>query len=382
MSEAAFAERTIRDRLGPWPIVLLLTTASAIQDSTVLDHFWAYAAGHDLWIAILLGSAVAAVGVFGILALLARFPGIEWVDVLRRILGPVAGPVVLLYVGLFFVDGTLAGREFEFMSALVGVNGVIPPVIFMSGLFAVSLYGAFLGIEVVSRVNTFLLLFIDIPLGIVLMFLSADRMSLGRLLPVAFGDWHGIWISTLLEVGQLGSFVLLLLLAPRSRERGRTLSTASLVALALIAIMALGHTMGPALSFGQAQAQLFWPTYSELRTIDVARFVTNLDVVGVILLVHGFWLESTVSLWAGATLLGRLFRVRDVRRVLVPITVAAWALALWGITTDVQDLAWRYAIDTVWQPALGFGVPLVLLAGVRVRAAARSRRVSGPAPTT
>lgn len=383
MSQEAFADRSVRERLGPWPIVLLLTTIGAIQDSTVLDHFWAYAAGHDLWIAILLGTGIAALGVLGLLALSARFPGLEWTDVLRRTLGPLAGPMVCAYAALFFVDAALAGREFELMSGLVGNAGVIPPVIFLTGLFTVSLYGGYLGIEVVSRVNAFLLIFVDIPLGILLMIVSADRMSLGRVLPVAYGDWHGIWVSTLLEVGQLGSFVLLMVLTPRSRERGRALSRASLLALGLIAVMALGHSMGPALSFGEAQARLFWPTYSELRTVDVARFLTNLDVVGVVLLVHGFWLESTVSLWAAATLLGRLFGVRDTRRLLLPLTLGAWAFALWGITGDVQDLRWRYTLDSVVQPILGFGVPLLLLAGTRVRSKRRRRsRRREPASAT
>lgn len=166
-------------RVSAWQLALLLVTVSAIEDSTTIDHWLARRVGEDLWLSILLAVPFAVIGVWVLFALADRHPQEDLAGILARLTGPLAWPLVVLYAGLFLADATVTLRAFGSLSRLLGLMEMTPFVAFDVGLGIAAVYGAWLGIEVVARVNAFALLFVDIPIGVLLAFFSVNHQKLG-----------------------------------------------------------------------------------------------------------------------------------------------------------------------------------------------------------
>lgn len=131
--------------------------------------------------------------------------------------------------------------------------------------------------------------------------------------------------------------------------------------MALIVVMALGHGLGPVLTFGSSVGEYEWPAYEQVRSILLGRFVQNLDWVAVILWTHGFLIEVAVFVYAAALTLAKLFGLRS-QRPLVPVlgALAVAASLLVGETQRVLLLE-RWFLDAYGFVVLGWVVPLSLL---------------------
>lgn len=373
-------------RLGRWQLVLLLVTIPAVEDGTLIDHWLARVVGVGGWISILLAVPVTLVGVLVLFALADRHPRDDLAQMLLRLTGPLAYPLGIAYAALFLADGAFSLREYGMLSRLVGFMSFTPYAIFAVGLMAVALYGACLGIEVVARVNAAVLLCLDIPLGILLALLSLNHQKLARALPVlAHGLSPVLWGSWLV-VGKFGELVLLLVFLPLVAQGRTDARRATLWGVMLITVMALGHELGPVLTFGSSIREVEWPVYSQIRSIMLARFVANLDWVAVILWTHGFLIEITTFTYAASLTLASLFGMRS-HRPLIPWLLAV-VLAGSFFTGRIQDgvLLYRWMLDSYGFVAFGWVLPLLLLGlslwrGTGTRQPLRPRWRRDAAPT-
>jgi spore germination protein KB len=348
-------------RISAWQLALILVTVMAIQDSTSLDHWLAWRVGNDLWISLLLAAPCAVAGVLLLTALADRHPGSDLAEILLRTAGPLAYPLGLAYAGLFLADAFLSAREFGTLSRLLSFMNLTPYLVFAAGLVTVAVYGAWLGIEVLARVNAAFLLFVDIPLGVLLAGLSINHQSIARLLPIlADGPAPVMW-GTWLIVAKFGEFVVLLVFLPLVAEGRAQARRISVWAVLLVTVMALGHTVGAVLTFGPAVRSIEWPTYSQVRSIVVARFIANLDWVAVILWVHGFVIEVATFIYAAALMLAKLFRARSQRGFILPLGAVTLVASRLTGRTEPAVLLYRWWLDGYGFMAMGWLLPLLLL---------------------
>jgi spore germination protein KB len=362
-------------RVSPWQVALLLVTAVAIQDSTSINRLLTPLAGRDLWISILLAVPPGFAGVLVLLALAGRHRGRDLAALLRDLLGPLAYPVALAYAALFLAAAAESGAEFTALSHLVFIS--TPPSAFEAPLVLAAAYASYLGVEVLARVNSLLLLGVSVPLGVILLFLFAGQEHLVYLLPVLARGLPRVLAGARLVLGTLGEFVLLLVLLPLT-ERPRAAARASLWALAIACATALGHNLGPLLVFGDAARRFTWPLFEQVDAIDVGRFLERLDVVAIWLWVHGIWLEVALFLHAAALTLANLFGLRSHRPLVGPLAALIFAGAL-AVPNQAVSMRLRWDLDAVAFPLAGFGVPLLLLvwSAVRGRRPARGERLPG-----
>jgi spore germination protein KB len=344
-------------RLGGWQVLWLVVAVGATEDSTVLNRLLTPLAGRDLWISILLAAPFALLGVAAILAA-GRSVAPQGLGALCRQLPPAIGyPLGLAYAALFLAQATVSAAEFTGVSHQV--FHATPPSAFLLPLIAVALYGCMLGLEVIARVNAALLLLVDVPLGIALALIALHQEKLTRLLPVLASGWgpplQGAW----LVFGFFGQFSILLALWPAlPRELPRAFP---LWSVASVTFMALGHNLGPLLTFGQAATIFTYPEYQQVRVLQAGRFLERLDVVAVWLWVHGFWIEVALFLYAATAMVTDMVSVRRPLRLAVTFAVAVYLAALLGVPDQSVSEALRRELDTVAFPLLGFGVPLLML---------------------
>lgn len=236
----------------------------------------------------------------------------------------------------------------------------MPEGAFLVLLVGCAVWAAWLGIEVVARVNAAILWLIDVPLGIILTILSTNHESFVRLLPILANGWAPVLDMARFMVGKTGEFVVILVYAT-AIEGPAQLPRASVWGFAFLVVMALGHSVGPALTFGQSVSDITWPAYSQIRSIEFARFVENLAVTAVIFWVHGFWLETTLFLDAAARTTARLLGLRSHRKLLLLFGPAIFGL-VYLIPTQAATLDDRRLLDSWGYLILGIGIPVLLLA--------------------
>ncbi len=364
-------------RLGIWQLMLLLVTTAVIQDSSTVDHWLARLVGVHAWLPVVLALPLALGGVSLLVALADRHPHRDLAGILRELLGPLAYPLVLLIALVFVADAALTLREFGLASGELGFWGFTPFWVFATGMALVAVYGAFLGIEVLARVNSFVLLFMELPIGLLFTLFTVNHERLVRLLPLLPRGFAPVLRGTWLMLGVFGQFLLLLvLLAEVHGGRGRAGQVARRGVL-LISAIALGHSVGPALTFGPSVRVINWPLYGQVRSIFLARFIANVDWMVVMLWVHGFLIEVALFVYAAARLLTTLFALRSPRTLIPGLGALALAGSFVVGTTAEMMLRRRWYEDAYALVALGWLLPLLLLGISLLRG---HRRQPAPAP--
>jgi len=149
----------------------------------------------------------------------------------------------------------------------------------------------------------------------------------------------------------------------------------ALWAIVAVGILFVGPIIGSTTVFGiDAVRTMAYPTFEELKRIEVAEFVANLDVLGVFLWTLGSFIKAAVFLWAAATGVASLANVSDYRRLVTPLSVIAVGLAF--ATGTSRPMIHRFLNKTypVYGIAVGILLPLLLALWAWVR---RPRDASG-----
>ncbi len=365
------AKHRVPLKIGHWELAFLLTTMAAGQESTVFNSIMTPIVGRDIWLSVLLGMGLGALAVVIWSALMARFPreGIE--TIAAQLLGPLRWPFLVAFVVLMTVYAAIAGRTFTSLSAIIFPT--TPPPMFVVPLFALAVYGGILGIQVVARVNQLLLFYVDVPAGMILSMLLMGQQRMQRILPILAHGWVPVVSGGLMMMGLYSQLAMVLIFAPATVSLQK-LKGALLAAVGMIGLMAMGHNVGPVLQFGALAKQLAWPSFAQLRLIQVGRDIQRLDVFAVVLWVHGYWILVVMNLKASSLLLKRLFHFDQDHWILAGLAIAAYGLST--VVAATQDVLFREVqLLNQWIfPSLGLGFPLLLLGLAAIRGSRRKHQ--------
>lgn len=354
-------------RISAWQLALLLAIIPMIEDGTAINHWLAWRVGIDQWVSVLIALPLTLAGVAMFFRLANRFPGSGLVEILLRTIGPLGYGVAIAYVLLFLCDAALSVREFGVLSREISFMSLTPYGVFAVILLLVVVYGAWLGIEVVARVNVAFFLYVDMPLGIALSALSVNHDRISRLLPImAHGVEPVLWGVWLL-VGKFGELVLLLVFLPLVGEQRQRARAVTLWSVVISTALTLEQCVGPVLMFGSSVRLTTWPWFSQVRAIFVARFITNLEWMMVIFWIHGFLVETSMFLYGASLMLTKMFGARDRR----PFLLAMAGVVLVGSfilgRTQAGMLEERWMLDAYGFLVMAWLVPLILLGIALVR---------------
>ncbi|NMP23195.1 GerAB/ArcD/ProY family transporter [Sulfobacillus harzensis] len=355
-----------------------MATLGAGQESTVFNTIVTGIAGRDVWLCVVLGIGVGLLAMGLWIVLMRQFPG-QGIDTMAEAtLGPLRWPFLLAIVAVLTGYAALSGRAFTSLSAMIFPT--TPPPFFVTPLVGLAVLAGFLGLQPTARVNQILLLYVDIPAGILLSLLLTGQQRMTRLLPLLAHGWGPVLSGSLIMVGLFSQLSMVLILAPNTTDLKR-LKPALLTCVAMVGAMALGHNTGPILQFGDLAKEMSWPDFAQLRLIQVGRDIQRLDVFAVVLWVHGYWILLTLNLKSSALLLKRLFRQPSDRWFLVALGAAAWLGAPLSAASQPVLLREVQAVNQWLFPSLGIGFPLMVLGlarlmGKRGRPAQHTTKIS------
>ncbi|WP_367306908.1 GerAB/ArcD/ProY family transporter [Alicyclobacillus acidocaldarius] len=280
----------------------------------------------DAWISgfgLLLGAVMCAVIS---LAHARLFPGRTLTQAAIDVLGPVLGRAYgIWYLAYGFVTMATIGRE---MSAFIGIS-VLPntPDFLVSALaFAVSMYLAYLGIEVVARVNEFIL-----PLAAVVspvLFLLAARLfDTSSFQPLLGDPASAAWRAAVVPAFAYGLEFAIALQWVSALRSPRTLPWDILIAGAISAFVLSALVTLTVGVLGQPARYLNYPVLELVRAIRQGKFVERLDT----LYVMGVAITLVLKLATFQLAVGEA--VKDVsgspERTWIPVPVAllGWSLS-------------------------------------------------------
>lgn len=330
-------------------------------------------AKQDSWIA---GLAATLLGVllsvlYGALA--RRFPGQNPSEYGLCVLGPVLGRAVALLLSAFSLHtGAVVVREFGELMVTV-LMPETPMLAFILCQVLVACTAARGGLEVIARVNEF---WAPILLAAMLAIfaLVAKDAEWGLLRPVLGAGWTPVLRGSFVPTAWMGESIILLYAAACLRRPER--STSALLAGALMAglFLSLGAVINVAILGPEMVGRRAFPTLQVARIVEVARFITRIDSIVIILWLVGTMVKFALFLHAAAVGLAQALGLAEYTPLVLPLGALAVPIAT-GVAPDMPSLvAFLRGPWPLWAVSVEVAVPLLLLAAAWIRRRRGERR--------
>ncbi len=317
-------------------------------------------AGPSAWIDGLIVPTVWGLLVIKLVSSLGgRFPGRHMVDYAGEILGKYLGKLVgLFYIFIFVYTNAVILREFgEFL--VTAFMQETPALVFISVLLALAASGVRNGIEVIARMNQFVvsLMFFALVFIFSLVLSEADAR---HLLPFFEGGIKSLIRGALTPMGWRGEVFLTLILLPylNSYREARAAGYKAVLLLGLV----LGIDIAMVLAvFGEQAANQVFPVHALATYISVAGFLERVEAFILALWVAGVTVKVTIWFFCAVMVTAQTFGLQDYKPVVLPLGIiqAVWAITIYDNVREMVDFFARPWIT--FSVFFEFIVPFTLL---------------------
>lgn len=323
-------------------------------------------ARQDTWISGLLVTLFGALLSLLYGSLSRRFPRENPSEYGLRLLGPVFGRVVALTLVWFSIHtGAIVAREFgELMVSSLMPETPIAAFIIIQVWLACSL--ARNGIEVIARVNEF---WVPVLIGSTLLIVAlvSKDANWAMLRPVLAEGWAPVLRGSYAPAAWMGEAVILLYaLASLNQPKE---STPALLKGMVVAglLLTIGAVINIAVFGPEQVGRQIFPTLNLSRLVDVARFITRIEALTVILWLVGTMVKMALFLHAASVGLARAVGLAEYVPLVMPLGALTIALSL-GMFPNMPSLvAFLAGPWPAWAMAVAMGPPLLLLAAAWIR---------------
>lgn len=335
-------------------------------------------ARQDTWVSGLLIVAFGAL--VGLLhgTLARRFPRENPSEYGMRLLGPVFGRVAALVLVWFAVQAAaLVAREFgELMVASLMPETPLSVFIIIQVWLVCSAVRN--GIEVIARVNEF---WLPILLGatFLIVALVAKDADWSMLRPVMAEGWAPVLRGSYAPAAWMGETVILLYaMACLNQPKESTPALLKgMVAAGLL--LTLGAVVNIAVFGPEQVGRQVFPTLNLSRLVDVARFITRIESLTVILWLVGTLVKMALFLHAAAVGLARTVGLAEYVPLVLPLGALTVSLAV-GMFPNMPSLvAFLSGPWPAWALWVELGIPLLLLAAGWIRGGGMQAPTQGSA---
>jgi len=222
------------------------------------------------------------------------------------------------------------------------------------------------GLEVIARTNDILLPLLVVIGALLSMLVSKDKQP-RHLLPILENGWQPVLAGALALQGLFAETVLLGLFGHALGSGRRTLPRVLWI-MAILGVMFAGPVTGPTTLFGPANVRaMVYPTWEEVKHVQFADIIGNLDVMGVLLWTLGSSVQATLLLWGASNGTAWLIRVQDYRALIMPLAIIILALSVL-VSDNARDLTnFLGAGYPLLSITFGVLLPLLMLVWTEVR---------------
>ncbi len=339
--------------------IWLLVTSITVTYHLLFVRFAGFYAGRNSWISLVVATLTGLGSLLIVIMLMHRRPGQNLIQLSVTLFGRWVGRAVgVIFIWYFLHVTALLVRNFgDFMRLVMPET----PILVLVGVgLALVTYSARHGIEVIARANDVILPVLVLTGSLASIMLTKDKQY-HYLLPILEHGWVPVMRGGLALQGLLAETVLLAMFGACLRPAARPYYK-GLWSMLAISLLAVGPITGPVAVFGiESVRAMTYPTFEEIKHINVAEFLANLDVMGILLWTLGSFVKATVLLWAAASGVATLCHLKDHRSITTPLAFIIGVLAYWVADSNIEMNYFLRAVFPVYSITVGVGLPLVLL---------------------
>ena len=353
-------------------LLFIIMLASAVL---FVPNFTADKVAQDAWLVLLLGALFGLIPLFIVYRLGLHHPEKTLFQYAETVLGKWPGKLLTLtYVWSYLRLTAVIIREFsEFLITSFMPN--TPLSVFVISLAFMAVWAVLAGLEVIARMNEFIILLVGTALVIV-MLLSLSNWDLHLLLPpfqanpltlLKTAVIPDVWKAETVTVGILMPFM--------TRPKKAFVSGAAAACFAGV-LLAIGIIAATAVFSHHLLATLQFPIYNFVRTINVGKFLSRFEVLVMVVWVTGIFIKTSLFLYLSSLGLAQAAGLREYRPVVMPLAVICMAWAF-GVYHNIIELTRAIDRPQFYIIALSLLAPLLLLLVTLVREKTAGRRQAG-----
>ncbi|MRN53473.1 GerAB/ArcD/ProY family transporter [Paenibacillus monticola] len=280
--------------------------------------------GHAVWISILLALPGGVLLYLIYSYLYQQYPNMIISGYTQRILGRFLGwPLSLLYIPIFMYNGSRNLREAG--DLLIASSYDQTPIFIINAMMITAvIYVLNKGLEVFSRTAEIYLLII-LGMGLICCFvvIAAGLVEFENLFPIHAKDWRDALTSAYPSIwtfpyGELVCFTTILPHINKFRVAQRT-GIAAIILSGLL--LSFTHAIEISVLGTNIYARATFPLFTTITLVNLANFIQRLDALVILTLIIGVFFKMTIYCYAAMTVTADLFKVKDARKLAVPIGI-------------------------------------------------------------
>ncbi|MGF9916500.1 endospore germination permease [Paenibacillus ehimensis] len=321
------------------------------------------------WISTLAGMATGVPIILLFLNLARRYPDMTFVEISNQLLGRWLGTAFSLYwILTAFMGGatTLVYYMGNFITTQIMPDTPEYTInIMFSGIVVM---GLLLGMNTLARAVEVLFPVVIVLFFVLIVFVS-PKIQIEHFLPVIDFGIKPFIKAILLYISYTSIPVVFYLMIYPSSVRGGTKAAKALLignliggSLLLIITAACVGVLGAG-----PTARQFYPSYALAKRINVANFITRIEVIVATIWIIGLYYKTSIYFYAMLKGAAQLFSVRSERVLALPLGLIMVVMSLVVYPNSAYQLQWDERTWTLYGPTAGLIFPLVLLVVDMVR---------------
>lgn len=344
--------------------IFLLCNSILASMVLIAPALMAKEAGQDTWVAVLIA------GIFGFLfgmlvvSLGLRYPEKNLVEYGIDLLGPWLGRAVAIFFAFFYLHlNAYVVRSFGSL-LVTETMPETPLIVFNILIVLMAAYGAYLGLEVFSRVNE-IVFPLSILVGAAIMAMGLHEMNFMLFKPFLVYPLPNILRASLILFAFFAEGAFLLLIIPSFRQPQETRQVVAPVSLFITLAMLLDVGALIALFGYQETARMIFPTYEFAKVVHLGGFLERIESLLVGVWVGTVGLKVTSFYYASVLTFAQTFNLKDYRPLVLPYAFILVVLSIvgWADTNQVTSyLTYYFPIYAI--TVLGGTTLLLYLVGI------------------
>ncbi len=318
---------------------LMFAIACFIQGSTLLTAFVMGITQQDTWIIVILGFFASLLLLTMYLALLKRYPGKNIMEINEEVFGPIAGKIISLFYVFFFMSlAALNTRDVG--NFATGFMLTETPLIFILIIFImVCGYAVRSGVEVLVRYGFVYTLMTAAVMIFNALFLIG-KMDINNFLPMLTLPVEKYIQGThIIAIIPYGEIMIFLMLASSVREEGK-LGRYFFGGLSIGALSMLLVVLRDVATLGGAAPYLALPSFEAIRLINIANFMTRMEVFYAIALLVLQFFKITILYYVSVLGLCQVFRLRAYAPFVITLGFLILNYSLIVFDSSMENAAW------------------------------------------
>jgi spore germination protein KB len=328
--------------------------------------------GRDSWISLVCSSVLGAIIIFSQLKSSADNSDHSLIALSAQAFGKWFGKIIgFLYICFFLLACSISLHVLtQFMNLLFPMT---PSAVFSFCVLFTIAYVTYSGSEVLTRTIQLALPLLML-LGMLISILILKERDLQEMLPIMENGIFPIGKGSIIFLMMFAELVVFRMLTPTVNQP-ESLPKKGLWYVAIILLMFLGPTTGPIMVFGEDLAkETLYPTFEELRYIQLFDFIERLDVLGIFLWVIGSFIRSSIFLFGAAKGLAESFQANRENLFVLPAAFLVFALDI-SLKSYTPEKVYHFLVMDYSVIAITMGILLPLFVDLTVRVRQRWKPV-------